>query len=230
MTAPTATRRTRTRKTSPRTRRNRRLPRLGWWWLAIALTVIGIANTWPLYTGLATALIAVATIVAVVRPRRLARPLNWATTTATLIFNHHNRLPAPGHRTLQTFLNMGHDQFEHAIAALAREDHHHVAHATKSGGTGDRGLDVLVQLHTGHRILIQCKHYTPGRNNVSGPDVREIVGSVIAHQCQYGIIVTTSDFTAEAYDTNHSLGRNALTLINGDRLAAWANGGPPPWN
>jgi hypothetical protein len=122
---------------------------------------------------------------------------------------------------------MGHDQFEHAIAALARE-HHHVAHATKSGGTGDRGLDVLVQLHNRDRILIQCKHYAPGRNNVSGPDVREIVGSVIAHQCQYGIIVTTSDFTAEAYDTNRGLGRNALTLINGDRLAAWANGGPRP--
>jgi restriction system protein len=216
----------RTRKTSTRTRRRTmRLPRrLEWQWVALAIAVFGIAKTWPVITALAVVLLAIGLVIAARQPAWLQR----ATRRLPAIHFNRTRLPARGHRTLDLFLRMHHDEFEHAIAVLARQ-HRSVRTATKSGGTGDRGLDVLVQLRNGHRILIQCKHYAPGRNNVSGPDVREIVGSVIAHRCDYGAIVTTSDFTPEAYDTNDDLGRNRLTLINGARLVEWANGGRPPW-
>jgi hypothetical protein len=95
----------RTRKTATR-RRAWRLPRLGGWWIAVILTVIAVARTWPLYTGAVTALIAIAAVIAVVRPRRLARPHGWATTLIHIINTHRTRMPAPGHRTLATFLAM----------------------------------------------------------------------------------------------------------------------------
>lgn len=212
-------------KPATRPRNRRGLSDIHWgWYLTALVSLITAAKLWPVYTAIAVALFAIGLVIAARQPAWLQR----ATRRLPAITFTRARLPARGHRTLNTFLAMHHDQFEHAIAALARQ-HNDVAHATKSGGTGDRGLDVLVQLKNGARILVQCKHYAPGRNNVGGPDVREIVGSVIAHRCDYGVIVTTSDFTDEAKATNHDLGRNALALINGDRLVTWANGGTPPW-
>ena len=228
MAAPATTRSRRTRKTATR-RRTWRLPRLGGWWIAVILTVIAVARTWPLYTSLATALIATALLVAVVRPRRLARPLSWATTIIAFINAHRSRLPAPGHRTLADFLAMQPDQFEKAITDLAREDHTHVAHAEHTGQTADRGIDVLITLHNGHRILIQCKHHRTGKK-VGGDTIREIAGSVLASGCHAGAIITTTSYTSEAIATNVALGRNALALIDGHQLVAWANGHtPPPW-
>ena len=224
MSAPATTRRT--RKTRSQT--TWRLPRLGWGWAAVALTLFGVTKTWPLYTALTAALISTVAILAVVRPRRLHPLLNRAGALTTAIQNRRSHLPAPGRRTLDAFQHMRPDQFEHAITALAREDRHHVAHAEQVGQAGDRGADVLVTLHNGRRILVQCKHYRPG-NNVGGPTVREIVGSVIAHRCHAGVIVTTAAFTAEAHATNTDLGRNALALIDGHALEQWANGGHAPW-
>ena len=218
----------RTRKTPNRNARRRRLPHWGWWITGL-VTVIAAAKTWPLYTISVTALIAVALIVAVVRPRRLARPLSWATTVIAFVNAHRSRLPAPGHRTLADFLAMQPDQFEKAITDLAREDHTHVAHAEHTGQTADRGIDVLVTLHNGHRILVQCKHHRTGKK-VGGDTVREIAGSVLASGCHAGAIITTTGYTSEAIATNVALGRNALALIDGHQLVAWANGHtPPPW-
>nr|WSZ21154.1 restriction endonuclease [Streptomyces canus] len=216
----------RTRKTRTR-RRTWRLPRLGGWWIAVILTVIAVARTWPLYTGAVTALIAVALIIAVVRPRRLARPLNWATTLIRIINTHRTRMPAPGHRTLDAFQRMDHRQFEHAIAALAREDHN-VTYARQVGQANDRGADVLIQVR-GRRILIQAKHYQPG-NNV-GSETIQITNGVYRdiHHCDAAIIVTTAGFTRDAITTNTLL-RAPIRLVDGHALTTWANGGTPPWS
>jgi HJR/Mrr/RecB family endonuclease len=219
----------RTRKTATR-RRAWRLPRLGGWWIAVILTVIAVARTWPLYTGAVTALIAIAAVIAVVRPRRLARPHGWATTLIHIINTHRTRMPAPGHRTLATFLAMNPTQFEHAITHLAQHTPG-VHQATHSGRPADRGIDVHVTLHNGHRILIQCKHHTTGKN-VGGDTIREIAGSVLAARCHSGVIVTTTGFTPEAHATNYDLAAHGhgLTLVDGHDLTTWANGGTPPWN
>lgn len=216
MTAPTT-----------RTARPLRLPRLGWGWAIVALTALAVAKTWPLYTGLAVGLAATAAVLAVVRPRRLTPLLNRASTLATALQARRTHLPAPGHRTLPAFLALHPDQFEQAITALAREDTR-VAHAEHTGRSADRGIDSLVTLHTGRRILVQCKHHRTGKK-VGGDTVREIAGSVLASGCHTGVIVTTTGFTAEALATNTALGPNALALIDGTALVAWANGGHAPW-
>lgn len=228
MTAPATTRRT--RKTRPHTtRRNRtwRLPRLGWGWAIAALILYAVARTWPLYTALTVGLIALTVILAVVRPRPLAPLIDRAARVANRVAAHRSHLPAPGHRTLQHFLSLHHTHFEHAITALAHEDQR-IAHAQHTGQTADRGADSLITLHNGYRILIQCKHHTTSKK-VGSNTVREIAGSVLANRCHAGVIVTTTGFTTEAHATNRDLGRNALTLIDGQDLVAWANGGHAPW-
>src|SRR5881392_3121102 len=98
---------THTRPSRTRNRRARRLPRLGWGWaLALGITLYAVAKTWPLYTGLAVALAATATVLAVVRPRRLNPLIHRATAIATAIQARRAHLPAPGQRTLHAFLAM----------------------------------------------------------------------------------------------------------------------------
>ncbi|MFF1298157.1 MULTISPECIES: restriction endonuclease [unclassified Streptomyces] len=223
MAAPATTRRT--RKTSTRRARRHRLPTIGIGAAAITLLVLYAAiRTWPVQAGVLAVLIAAVAIARAIRPARLNRlwrGVDW-------IAERRRALPARGRRTLNAFHRMTPDGFEKAIAELALE-HPHVHTATHAGRTADRGVDVLVTLHTGHRILIQCKRYTPGKTNVGGPTIRETVGSVIAANCHAGAIITTSGFTAEAYATNGTLGHNALALVTGDNLVEWANGGRAPW-
>lgn len=226
MSAPATTRRT--RKTPARPARTLRLPRITWGGaIALGITLAAVAKTWPIYTGLAVALAATITVLTVVRPRRLNPLIHRATAIATAIQARRAHLPAPGQRTLAAFQRMNPTQFEQATTALAQEDTR-VAHAQHTGRTADRGIDTLVTLHTGHRILVQCKHHRTGKK-VGGDTVREIVGSVLANGCHAGVIVTTTGFTAEALATNTALGRNALALIDGAALEQWANGGHAPW-
>ncbi|MGW2384419.1 restriction endonuclease [Streptomyces sp. NPDC001658] len=213
----------RPRKTVTRHRRLR-LPRLGWGWAALALTAIAVARTWPLYTALAVALTAALLILLVVRPRRLAPILD----RVSRIRLTRSPLPAPGRRTLNAFQRMRPDQFEHAIAGLAREAPG-VIDARVVGQTGDRGADVLVQHADGRRILIQCKRYRTG-NNV-GSDTVQTTNGVYRdiHHCHQAAIVTTSGFTQAAYDTNALLPQQ-IRLVDGTALTAWANGtGHTPW-
>lgn len=224
MTAPATTRRT--RKTSTRPARQRRLPRLGWGWLFVALVLFGVAKTWPLYTSLALGLTAVIAVLAVVRPRRLAPVLNRATAITDAIAARRSPLPALGHRTLERFQHMQPYEFEKAIAALAREDRR-VAHAEQVGGANDRGADVLIQLRDGRRIMIQCKRYNG--HNVSSEDVVKTNGAYYdLHHCDAAVIVTTADFTRDAEETNRRLGYR-IRFIDGHALEQWANGGHAPW-
>lgn len=218
MTAPTATRKTSTR------RHALRLPRLGWGWLLVAAIAFGIAKTWPVITATTVVLLAIGLITAARQPAWLQR----ATRRLPAIGTYRSVLHPRGRRTLADFQRMNPTRFEHAIAELAREDHDHVAHATTVGGSNDRGADVLVTLHTGHRIMIQCKRYVG--HNVTSEDVQKTNGTYHdIHGCHAAIIVTTAGFTRDAQETNRLLGHRIL-LIGGHQLEAWANGyAPAPW-
>ncbi|MFD7922526.1 restriction endonuclease [Streptomyces sp. NPDC059740] len=118
--------------------------------------------------------------------------------------------------------------FEHAIADLARRDPN-VHTATVQGGANDRGLDVLVQLHDGRRIAIQCKRYATS-NRVGAPVIYTANGTFRDyHRADQAVIVTTSGFTRDAERANAELAR-PLTLIDARRLTRWASGGRPPWH
>lgn len=212
----------RTRKTSTRPHHRLRLPRLGWGWTIVALTAYGVAKTWPILTSLTIALIGALLILRAIRPRRLAPLLNRIGTISL------HRPALPNRRTLEQFHRMTPTRFEQAIAELAAE-HPDVAHAKAVGQANDRGADVLVTLHNGRRILIQCKHYKPG-NNVGSDTVQTINGVYRdIHHCHTAAVVTTAGYTRAAYETTAMLPQ-PIRLIDGIALTAWANGtGPTPW-
>ncbi|MFI1200587.1 restriction endonuclease (plasmid) [Streptomyces sp. BHT-5-2] len=159
-----------------------------------------------------------------------------ATAAATLFFLARTgrlRLPGPTRphqditHTLAAYHHMTGPQFEHAVADLARRDPA-VRTATVSGGANDRGLDVLVVLHDGRRIAVQCKRYAEG-NRVGAPAIYTANGTYRAyHRCDHAVIVTTSRFTRDAELANASL-PEPLRLIDGRGLARWVGGGHPPW-
>ncbi|MEU7338696.1 restriction endonuclease [Streptomyces sp. NPDC007074] len=215
-------RRTRTRR-PVRSRRQHRLPQLGWWWLGITVIGMGIAKTWPALTITAITLTGTLFILRAVRPRRITRILE----RISLPTIRRPALPARGHRTLAAFQRMTPARFEHAIAELARKDPD-VLQALAVGQANDRGMDVHVHLTNGQRILVQCKKYAPG-NNI-GSDVIQTINGVYRdiHHCHQAVIVTTAGFTRAAVQTNTMLPQ-PIRLIDGPGLLAWANGGPAPW-
>lgn len=206
-----------------RSRRQHRLPRLGWWWLGVTLIGMGIAKTWPALTIATVALTGVIFILRAVRPRRLTRVLE----RISLPTLYRPALPARGRRNLEAFHRMTPARFEQAIAELAQKDPD-VLRAMVVGQANDRGMDVHVHLTDGRRILIQCKKYSPG-NNI-GSDVIQTINGVYRdiHHCHQAAIVTTAGFTRAAVETNTML-PNAIRLIDGHALIAWANGGRTPW-
>ena len=189
----------------------------------LILLAIGALKTWPIQVGLTLALAAAALVVHAIRPQRLARLWRVLDQAA----QRRRTLPA-GYVHLADFQRMDHRQFEHAIAELARQ-HPTVHSAHRVGGANDRGADVIATLHTGRRILIQAKHYRPGKN--VGSETIQITNGVYRdiHHCDAAIIVTTADFTASAIATNAILPA-PIRLVDGHALTTWANGGTPPWN
>ncbi|MFF8785207.1 restriction endonuclease [Streptomyces sp. NPDC015125] len=127
--------------------------------------------------------------------------------------------------TIAAYQAMGSTEFEHAMADLARRDPA-VRGTDVSGGKNDRGLDVLVHLHSGDRYLLQCKRW---KGRVGSEEVMKINGTYRdIHHCVGAAIITTGAFTADAERTNAML-PTALRLIDGRGLARWASGGRPPW-
>lgn len=212
----TAARRPARRRTRRPRSRPRPLPNITTTTSALGLILYaGALRAWPIPVGILTAAVAATLITLGIRHRSDNQPHSTTPRVST---------PRTS-RDLATFRAMSPTQFEHAIAALACQ-HPAVQTATVHGRTADRGLDVLVQMRDGRRILVQCKRWA---GNVGGGIVREIVGSVLARGCTAGVIVTTAGFTREALATNATLGPHRLTLVDGPTLVRWANGGHAPW-
>lgn len=80
-------------------------------------------------------------------------------------------------------------------------------------GSGDMGVDVVAS-NSSETIAIQVKKW---RGNVGGPDVHKTLGSMVSHRATRALVVTTSDFTNQAYDI--ARGGSPVELWNGQRLA-----------
>jgi Holliday junction resolvasome RuvABC ATP-dependent DNA helicase subunit len=105
-------------------------------------------------------------------------------------------------------------EFERLITALLVRMEFR-AEMTKA--TGDGGIDIVAVLDKpilGGKYLFQCKRYAPD-NLVGASTVRDFYGAVTADKAVKGILVTTSDFTAQAREFAERVG---LELINLEQL------------
>ncbi|MGD2103628.1 MAG: restriction endonuclease [Anaerolineae bacterium] len=104
--------------------------------------------------------------------------------------------------------------FERYVAILFEADGYRVR---RTGGSGDRGVDIVVQ-QGGTRSIVQCKRY----EEAIGPSiVRELIGALTNAGLKEGYLVTTSDFTAGA-EREARKSPYKISLIDGDTLARWA--------
>ncbi|BDC17358.1 restriction endonuclease [Acidianus sp. HS-5] len=85
------------------------------------------------------------------------------------------------------------------------------------GGSGDKGVDILAlkeELDGIHKYAIQIKRYT--KTKIGEKTVRDLYSSMTLYDCDKGIIITTSDFTADAIEV---ASKYNISLINGIRLS-----------
>lgn len=64
------------------------------------------------------------------------------------------------------------------------------------------------------RVALQAKRW---KGKVSAPEIDKFRGAMDKHNAEYGIFITTSDFTREAIKTARE-GTRVITLINGDQI------------
>lgn len=114
------------------------------------------------------------------------------------------------------------DHFEHLICRLleARE----FVEVVHTGGSGDDGIDVTATRLTASsegeapgRWVIQCKRYR--RNLVGAVDVKRLVMSVRSQGADFGMLVTTSNFSPQADDAAAPYGH--LRLVGQRTLQNW---------
>jgi Holliday junction resolvasome RuvABC ATP-dependent DNA helicase subunit len=111
-------------------------------------------------------------------------------------------------------------------ALLSRMDFR--AEMTKA--TGDGGIDIVAFLDkpiTGGKYLFQCKRYAPD-NLVGAATVREFYGAVTAENAVKGILITTSDFTAQAREFADRVGVELIGLAGLQQLLVQFDMGTSP--
>jgi len=99
--------------------------------------------------------------------------------------------------------------FEKVVAQLF-EDKGYLTIVTQA--SSDMGADVIAR-NKNETIVIQVKKWN---GTVGGPDVHKTLGSMISQHATKALVVTTSDFTRQAYKIAEG---NPVELWNGTRLA-----------
>lgn len=83
---------------------------------------------------------------------------------------------------------------------------------------GDGGLDGFGYITSDDfrttRVALQAKHWD---GKVSAPEIDKFRGAMDKYNAEYGIFITTSDFTRDAIKTAKE-GTRVITLINGDQI------------
>eukprot|EP01084_Bolivina_argentea_P194415 333561_1 len=109
--------------------------------------------------------------------------------------------------------------FEFICKAIFLAEEHKAEHV---GGSGDGGIDVLIQLKDGRKGTIQCKRNASNRG-IAAPIMRDFIGateSLASEREQYKslkIFITTSYFKASAIEPatrKQIVTWDATTLIN----------------
>lgn len=108
-------------------------------------------------------------------------------------------------------------QFEFLIGDLLQKIGYENVNVTKR--SGDKGIDVNANLTVGGltnvNTVIQVKRYNES-NKINGSTITQLRGS--AEVDQRGLVITTSDFTPDAYNESKAINKMPVSLVNGDRL------------
>lgn len=111
-------------------------------------------------------------------------------------------------------ITLGGDGFE---AYLARAFEFRGYEVTRTGKSGDQGVDLIVA-RDGERIAVQTKCYTHAVGNEA---VQQVFAGMKHHGCQRCMVVTTSTFTSSARALSQSV---ECRLIEGSEIPALIRG------
>ena len=100
-------------------------------------------------------------------------------------------------------------EFERLVAKLFEKKGYK---ATVTQESGDFGVDILAEAGK-EKIAIQVKHW---QASVGGPDVHKTLGSMITFGANRAMVITSSDFTNQAYEIQKR--GSPVELWNGSRL------------
>ena len=119
----------------------------------------------------------------------------------------------------QALINMSPKKFEIFCRALIKAmgvdiDDKKGVSETRDGGLDGFGYIVSDDFRTS-RVAIQAKRWTNTR--VGSPEINQFAGAMDLHNAEFGIFITTSDFSREAIENSRNRKR-AITLINGDKI------------
>ncbi len=106
---------------------------------------------------------------------------------------------------------MSGSQFEAFMANLFRAMGYK---ANVLGGSGDQGVDVLVEAN-GQRIAVQCKNYA---KPVGNKPVQEVYAGASHHRCSQAWVVAPVGYTRGAVELARSTG---VKLYDADSIRAW---------
>lgn len=101
------------------------------------------------------------------------------------------------------------EDFEHLIEKLFQAKGYK---AEVTQYQGDFGVDVFAESGS-QKVVIQVKHW---KNNVGSPDVQKTLGSMFKYKANQAIVITSSDFTNQAYEV--SGGDTPLELWNKEKV------------
>ena len=124
--------------------------------------------------------------------------------------NRHPTMPADVELGLRNNFSSWDDyKFENFIADVHKKLGHHT---TLTARGPDQGVDVIAE-KGGKRKIIQVKRWA---NNVGNTDVLKTVGAMQMYDADEAVVITTSDFSASAYEVLRKTPN--LKLINMDQL------------
>ena len=108
--------------------------------------------------------------------------------------------------------------FEHVIGKLleAIGFKSEVTQKSRDGGIdveGELVIDGVIRF----KMRVQVKRYKIG-NNISAPVVQQLRGKLRTSLLERGLVVTTSDFTKDAYQDAVADGMPNIDLMNGEKL------------
>jgi HJR/Mrr/RecB family endonuclease len=106
---------------------------------------------------------------------------------------------------------MSGSQFEHFVASLLQAMGHR---ATVLGGSGDQGVDVMLD-YFGERVAVQCKNY---KRAVGNKPVQEVYAGARYHRCAHAWVVAPTGYTKGAYDLARSTG---VLLFDANGIRQW---------